>query len=79
MGGLWCRLVPAEEVERLNNAIDGACEAFAAYVAKCSYCNGSQQDDDGEQCTNKPCPKCRDGWEAITRLASAKRVMEGEV
>lgn len=66
-GGLWCRLVPAEEVEKLI-------ESSVEFALRCKHCKGNQQDNDGENYINQPCPECKDLWEALSR---AKRVMEG--
>lgn len=49
-------------------AIEAAAKALQHAIEKCSHCDGTQQDNDGEGMLNAPCPKCREYGEALTLL-----------
>lgn len=41
-------------------------KAIVAYAEKCSWCDGTGQDNDGESFVNEPCRKCKELWESLT-------------
>jgi phage FluMu protein Com len=68
-----CRLLKAKAIS-LQLLLDQARHTLANQAMKCSYCDGSGQDDDGEAHINAPCPKCKDVRTALTNIDGVRQL-----
>lgn len=61
----------APRIDKLENALREAKDIILKRAMACKHCDGSQQNNDGENYIDEACPECKADWVAFGNACAA--------